>query len=142
MIPIFSFRESVTFTPLTIGRGRERGAHVMARQAALGLELNQCHQRDLWRTTESHRWTENANPAGGIDRHSGGHVEPLHEAPPARRRSNRASNRQPHLTTVAVSRELQQSLISDHLLGPVGLVPECDSAEPRRHAGERTLWVG
>ncbi len=82
----------------------------------LETELDQCQERDLRRTTEAHRWTIDANPARRIDRHSCGKVEALHESPAALRRSNRASERQPDLTSVTVSGELQQGPIA----GPLG----------------------
>ena len=93
---------TVTFTPLNIGSAREHGIRRSWRQAALGTALDQCHERDLRRTTEAHRRAIDANPAGRIDRHSRGHVESLHESPAAHRRSNCASNGQPHLTAVTV----------------------------------------
>src|SRR5215207_5853225 len=106
MIPTFSFRESATFTPFNIGCGRDHDIRRDPCQTALWTELNQCHQRDFRRTTEPYWRTKDANPAGRIHRHSRGQAEPLHEPPAARRRSNRASNGQPHLTTVTVTREL------------------------------------
>lgn len=88
------------------------------------MELDQCQERDLRRTPESHRRTKDTNSAGRIDRHSHSQVEPHHESPAARRRSNRASDGQPHLTAVTVPGELQEGIMPDYLLGPIGLVPE------------------
>ena len=104
-----------------------------------GAKLDQCYERDLRRTAETHRWTIDANPARRIDRHSRGKIETLYKSPAARGRRNRARNGQPDLTAVAVAGELQEGPMVDHLLGPVRLVPERERTSIRRYTRERTL---
>src|SRR5687768_12336739 len=106
-----------------------------------GAKLDQCYERDLRRTAETHRWTIDANPARRVDRHSRDKVETLHKSPAASGRGNRARNGQPDLTAVTVAGELQEGPMVDHLLCPVRLVPERERASTRRYTSERTLRV-
>jgi hypothetical protein len=105
-------------------------------------KLDQSDERDLRRTAEPNRWTIDTNSARCVDRHSRGKVETLCKSPAARRGGNRARNRQPDLTAVAVAGELQEGTMLDHLLRPVRLVPERERASPFRYICERALGVG